>query len=214
MNTNELCVPAAALQSDDEAGGNLTPDVGDTVDVTISGRVTRSEGGNLYIAPESANGQPLDHQEMGGETEDDDGLHRDMAKYSGGLLLLLLLLLPWIASGAQNTVWSEARACSGGAVSNWVGRAAAAQVYSIEINNFSGSTLYLLIFDSATNQLANASPHFTAVPVPTGTVGGKTWGDAGAPFYYGVNVCLSTTPFSLTNASAGGTATVIYSNKR
>jgi hypothetical protein len=137
----------------------------------------------------------------------------------GGGMVSLLVLLAWLCLGlgearAQAEL-SQARdrTCSGGAVSNYVASTVPTQVFSVEINNFSGGTLYLMVFDSATNQLANATPHFTALPVPTGTVGYKDYAAVGAPCYLGVNVCLSTTPFSLTNATSGGTVTVIHSKK-
>jgi hypothetical protein len=330
MNTSDLCIPAAALSESDEGGETMAPEQGDTVEVTIGGRVTRAEGGNIYIRPETANGQPI--KPAGGETYDeDDEMRREigaMGGSAGGALLALLILLVFSGTAdAQALRFAGARATSGGAVSNWVGSVvrqnnaitvrftnapgvgntllmndrtviwtndtpggathiqrgstaalsaealfnyaslrpfsnivsfavqdgtnvvfvsatrttgtepqmwgtnssagqtnwavanatntigSASQVHSVEINNFSGSTLYLMIFDSETNKTANATPHFTAVPITTGSVGGKDWGDAGAPFNYGVNVCLSTTPFSLTNASAGGTATIIYTQK-
>jgi len=113
------------------------------------------------------------------------------------------------AAHAQGLKAAATRECIG-VVSNHVLVTRSTRVFSAEINNFSGGTLYLLVFDSATNMLAGATPHFAAVPVPTGSVGGKDWGLAGAPFNNGVNVCLSTTPFSLTNATTGGTVTVLH----
>lgn len=226
MKNGELCVPANALAEAGEAGGaGIAPEVGDTVEMTLQGRVSRTEGGELYIQPMTVNGQPL---EAGGMGDDAGGDNYDMAGEeaalrampagAGALLgLLAVLFMVWTA-GAADLEWAKWRTCTGGAVSNNVtvinnlnGRTNGLQVFSVEINQFSGSTLYLMVFDSNTNQLAGATPHFTAVPIPTGSVGQKEWAGYGVPFQYGVNVCLSTTPFSLTNASAGGTATVIWS---
>jgi hypothetical protein len=58
MTNSELCIPAAALPST----GN-TPAQGETVTVpNVKGTVTRVEGGNIYMRPTEANGQPLDAQ--------------------------------------------------------------------------------------------------------------------------------------------------------
>lgn len=226
MNSGELCVPASALAEAGEAGGaGIAPDVGDSVEVTVSGRVTRTEGGQLYIQPETANGQPVSvGPKVAGEGDDydmagEEAALRAMPAGAASLLGVLALLFVMVfGAGAADLEWARARTCTGGAVSNNVtvinnanGRTNGLQVFNVEINQFSGGTLYLMVFDSNTNQLAGATPHFTAVPVPTGSVGQKEFAGYGAPFLYGVNVCLSTTPFSLTNASSGGTATVIWS---
>jgi hypothetical protein len=218
MNANQLCVPAQALAEATEDGGQtLEPQPGDNVELTLSGRIERSENGLAYITPTAVNGTPLGPAggDMGEPSmaDEDEAMKSELGRYASILLLVLGFVLCLLggapAQAADGLVLSQSRTCSGGAVSNYVARASETYVYNAEINNFSGSTLYLLIFDSATNQLAGAVPHFTAVPIPTGSVGGKNWA-TGAPFYYGVNVCLSTTPFSLTNASAGGTATIIH----
>ncbi len=220
---NEICVAEGALATDAEAGGAVGPAVGDEVDFTGRGKVTRSENGQVYFAATEINGQPVmgSEKEIAGENEEASldaevaGMNGGGGGYGAGMLLALLLAVFGFteAHAQQNTQLARARSVSGGAVSNDVVFAAPTQAFSVEINNFSGSTLYCLVFDSATNQLAGAVPHFAAVPVPTASVGGKDWGAAGAPFRYGVNVCLSTTPFSLTNATSGGTATVIHSPK-
>lgn len=221
---NEICVAEGALATGTEAGGNVAPSVGDEVDFTGRGRVTRAENGQVYFEATEINGQPVmrGDKTAGGESEE-AGLDRDVGAMMGGgggdyggmlgllLLAALLFLFAVAGAGAKDVEFARGRTCSGGAVSNYVAVVVPTQGFSVEINNFSGSTLYLMVFDSATNQLAGAVPHFTAVPVPTASVGGKDWNAAGAPFRYGVNVCLSTTPFSLTNASSGGTVTVVHS---
>lgn len=227
MKNGELCVPANALAEAGEAGGaGIAPEVGDSVEMTLTGRVTRTEGGELYIQPETVNGQALENKGMGddagGENYDMAGEEEALRAMPAGAASLLgvlaLLFVMVFGAGAADLEWARARTCTGGSVSNNVtvinnanGRTNGLQVFNVEINQFSGGTLYLMVFDSNTNQLAGATPHFTAVPVPTGSVGQKEFAGYGAPFLYGVNVCLSTTPFSLTNASSGGTATVIWS---
>ncbi len=224
MNANEICVPEGALATDGETGGSIAPGVGDEVDFTGRGKVTRAENGQVYIAATEINGAPIAGAPAG-EAPADGGeeaaLDDEVRKLNGaggggygGMLGLLVLLSLVFSAGAEQLEFSRERTCTGGAVSNHVVYARPTQGFSVEVNNLSGATLYLLVFDSATNQLVGATPHFTAVPVPTASVGGKDWSASGAPFRYGVNVCLSTTPFSLTNASAGGTATLIHSPVR
>jgi len=226
MNANEICVPEGALATDAEGGGNIAPGVGDEVDFTGRGKVTRAENGQVYIAATEINGAPVAGGPAGEAPGDGEeaALDDEVRKMSGGggpaggayggMLGLLLLLSLVFSAGAENLEFSRERTCTGSAVSNHVMYAKPTQGFSVEVNNMSGATLYLMVFDSATNQLVGATPHFTAVPVPTASVGGKDWSASGAPFRYGVNVCLSTTPFSLTNASAGGTATLIHSPVR
>ncbi len=222
MKNSELCLPVSALSQPDEGGAAVAPGVGDEVEVSVTGRVTRSEGGDIYMMPVAVNGQPLPQGGEGGDPsleEEGEALSAMSHGSEGmGLLVALLVCVFAFSAGAADVEWAKRRSCPAGAVSNSVvvinnasGRTNGVQAFSAEINNFSGSTLYLLIFDSNTNQLAGAVPHMAAVAVPTGTTSGKDWGSAGMPFDYGVNVCLSTTPFSLTNASSGGTATVVWS---
>lgn len=224
MNNSELCIPASALSQAGEDGQSVGPEVGDAVEVSIAGTISRSEGGNLYIKPTSANGQPIGGGPGESSMADEDAaMDEEMGAYRGAMGVSALVTLGILAvlvgvlfgcadlyAAPRDLSWAQARTCSGGAVSNYVAASAPQQVFHVEINNLTGATLYLLVFDSATNQLAGATPHFSAVPIPTGSVGGKTFGSSGAPFHYGVNICLSQTPFSLTNATSGGTATVIH----
>ena len=54
MTSNNLCVPAGALQVE-----GTNPEIGDIVDVSISGKVTKIDGDNIYITPETANGEEI-----------------------------------------------------------------------------------------------------------------------------------------------------------
>lgn len=217
MQTNELCVPAGALSDMGEGGEQMAPGVGDEVELTVTGRVTRTEGGEFYVQPLSVNGQPV--ADKGGEemeSPDDAAIEDEIRSggYPGGsMALMVVAFLLWLVAGAgaADLEFAKQRICSGTIVSNYVATATPQQVFSVEIDNYTGSTLYLMIFDSATNQLAGATPHLTPVPIPTGSVSGKDWGPVGMPFRYGVNVCLSQTPRSLTNATSGGIVTVNYS---
>lgn len=215
---NEICVSAEALNLAGESGGAVGPAVGDEVEFSGKGTVTRTEGGEVYFTASEINGQPVMGAEEGNETGAEDmALDAEVqgmqggAGAMGGMLLTLVLCLLGLNAGAKDVEFWKNRTCSGTAVSNYVAVTRAAQGGFVEIDNNSGATLYLLVFDSATNSLTGRTPHFTAVPVLTGTVGGKAFSSGGAPFLYGINVCLSTTPYSLTNASSGGVATVIWS---
>lgn len=217
---NEICVAEGALAAGAEAGGNVAPSVGDEVDFTGRGKVTRAENGQIYFEATEINGEPVMGQgnELAGESEE-AALDAEVGGMMGGggmpgmLLFLLAFLVGLAIAKGEPLADSRERTCTGGAVSNHVIYAKPTQGFDVEINNFSGNTLYLLVFDSATNQLAGAVPHFTAAPIATGTSAGKFW-VTGAPFRYGVNVCLSQTPFSLTNATTGGTVTLIHSPLR
>lgn len=58
MDSKEICVPVASLSISDE-GDDVAPEVGDPVEFSVTGTVTRVEGGNAYITPETVNGDPL-----------------------------------------------------------------------------------------------------------------------------------------------------------
>lgn len=234
---NEICVSVEALgiqggegmdgtspqpspQGGEGAGtsGMVMPEGGDEVEFSGKGRIVRVDGGNAYIQATEINGQPV---AQSGEPEDEGAaLDREMEEMSGGggggfasalgILLALLWLLCGSAQAKDDLAMAKHRNSSGGAVSNYVAVAFPTQATSIEIDNYSGATLYLMVFDSATNSLNGRAVQYTAVPIPTGSVGWKDWNAAGAPFHYGVNVCLSQTPYSLTNATTGGAVTVIH----
>lgn len=86
---NELCVPVSAISLAGEDNSDVAPEAGDQVSVTVEGKVSRIEGGQAYVTPETANGEPMGgpeqppgppHEEPAGETEDQEmaGLRRDM----------------------------------------------------------------------------------------------------------------------------------------
>lgn len=55
----DQCVPAAALAVPDEGEQMAAPEVGDKVTYTVEGKVTRVEGEQVYVAPETINGEPV-----------------------------------------------------------------------------------------------------------------------------------------------------------
>jgi hypothetical protein len=75
MKNTDLCVPASALEQED---GTEAPAVGSEVSVTVMGKVSKIEGGEVYLTPIMANGVPL--QDKGGEKAveaDEDGPSRE-----------------------------------------------------------------------------------------------------------------------------------------
>jgi len=58
----EQCLPASALAMPDGENQEelASPEVGDTVDYQVQGKVSRVEGGNVYVMPTSINGNPVE----------------------------------------------------------------------------------------------------------------------------------------------------------
>lgn len=212
MGNNELCVPAAAVAASDENGGAVPPGVGDEVEFTVRGNVTRAEGDKVYVTPTSANGEPIaamgGHEGMEGES-DEAMMDRDVAGYRAqAMIAVILAAFCWfaLAGGVQAQQVKEANRKDKSviATNNWVATTEASQVFSVSVYNSGSSTVYLMVFDSATNQLVNARPALSAIRVPANETWGWDWAANGIPFDYGVNVAISTTPLTLTNAAAVG----------
>lgn len=64
--TNEQCVPLDALGMPDDTDQMAAPEVGDVVSYTVEGKVTRVQGGQAYVMPESVNGKPIGQPDDGG----------------------------------------------------------------------------------------------------------------------------------------------------
>lgn len=58
----EMCVSANSLAIGDETE-SATPQVGDEVEFTVTGKVSRAEGGNVYVTPSTINGSPVEATE-------------------------------------------------------------------------------------------------------------------------------------------------------
>jgi hypothetical protein len=58
-NNSEICVPLKALSLPGEQGGDVTPAVGDEVDITGTAKVTRIDGDNAYLSPSTINGEAV-----------------------------------------------------------------------------------------------------------------------------------------------------------
>lgn len=69
-NSKEICLPSSALAID-----GTPPTQGDDVDVTLKGKVTRTDGSNTYFTPTEINGQPVDAEDQadGGDDEEAEG---------------------------------------------------------------------------------------------------------------------------------------------
>jgi hypothetical protein len=57
---SEQCVPLESLGVPGEGEAMENPEVGDRVDYTVEGKVTRIEGGKAYVLPEAVNGKPVE----------------------------------------------------------------------------------------------------------------------------------------------------------
>lgn len=232
MKNGELCVPAGALAEGGENGEAMTPGVGDTVEVQVTGRVTRTEDGEIYLQPTAVNGQPMESQEETDEamTEREIGEGRvpEGMQMGGGALMAWVLFFAFLLGhsmsyGADlqlakrvstspapstNTVFLNV---TGTGITNGM------QVFKVIVPNLSGAAGYAMVWDSNTNKLVNAGgaagtgTPVAVRPVATGADVVIDFGDAGAPFYSGINVCLSTTPNTLTNGALGGYLTVVWS---
>lgn len=83
-----------------------------------------------------------------------------------------------------------------------------AKAYEILVTNTSGSDVWVLAYDSATNKLDGEFSSMS-VKVPAGATGGFTW-PTGRPFRRGITVAGSTTVPALTNVSTVLTIDVTY----
>lgn len=89
----EQCVPLDALAEPDDQEQMAAPEVGDSVNYQVQGKVTRIEGNRAYVEPESINGKPVDdgdEQSEGeageqGPREGDYSQLEDQANQMGGL---------------------------------------------------------------------------------------------------------------------------------
>lgn len=70
----EQCVPLESLGVPGEGEIMENPEVGDRVDYTVEGKVTRIEGGKAYVLPEAVNGKPIESGDRGSDLGAGDGL--------------------------------------------------------------------------------------------------------------------------------------------
>jgi hypothetical protein len=86
----EQCVPLETLAMPGDGEQMTNPEVGDPVSYTIEGKVTRIEGGNAYVKPETINGKPFaaktpENPEAAAADQDEAGLNelKGMADQQG-----------------------------------------------------------------------------------------------------------------------------------
>ena len=87
MSNNQVCVPTRAVEAyDGDNDTGVSPEVGDDVEVTLKGKVSRVEGGNVYFSPTEANGQPIggQHGEEEPPPDEDADMDQFMAKAGAG----------------------------------------------------------------------------------------------------------------------------------
>lgn len=95
MNPNkssmsEDCVSLDALSMPDEQEQMETPEVGDKVQYSVEGEITRIEGNNAYVKKAAVNGQPVEHSEpdadeAGGESDNDADNMRGLETMARGM---------------------------------------------------------------------------------------------------------------------------------
>jgi len=93
---NEDCVPLSALNMPDESEQMTSPEVGDQVQYTVEGKVSRIEGDQAYVSRTSINGEPMaaKPQDMNpaqpdaGEPDADEGARlEDLQNQAKGMTL-------------------------------------------------------------------------------------------------------------------------------
>jgi hypothetical protein len=221
MKNGELCVPLAAVTEAGEDGAGVAPGVGDTVELTVTGRVTRAENGELYVQPETANGQPLADAAGGGDEMDleaEGEALRGMAAGSAGLMLALLTLFLWVAgAGAQGyreqLRYSKTYANSLVATNSYPASIVPTVVHKIIVENSSATALWVWVGD--TNVTTPANNNFPVLPPKlAAATGGNVeydFGPGGIPMRLGCVVATSTTDRTLTNSTASFVITVVHS---
>lgn len=126
-------------------------------------------------------------------------------------LILALLLFTLHTARAADFTGPNKTVSSGGSLTNMVAvnpGSTGCKGYDILAVNTSASDVYLLVFDSATNQLDGATTAISTL-IPAGKSGGFYWTE-GRPFRRGITVAGSTTPYALTNTSTVLTIDVVY----
>jgi hypothetical protein len=223
MKNSELCVPEGALAEAGEGGNSIAPAVGDTVEMTLSGRVTRLENGEVYVKPETANGQPLEDEgseEMDLESEEKSLKSLgDGGGMGGALMALMLLVLLAFAEGAQAQTYGQALRYSKQynttvvATNTHPASITPTAVHYIGVENSSATALWVWVGD--TNVLAvPANGNIPAVAPKLVAAGGNAeyfFGPGGMPMRFGCVVATSTTDRTLTNSTASFVVTVVHS---
>ncbi len=121
-------------------------------------------------------------------------------------ILILTLALAAIGAGAQSSLTPGVAKTSPVLTNNYVVATSKVVFRSVIVQNASATDYWVLLFDSATNQLNNASPAIAAFKVTAGTTGFFDPPSGPVQFSRGLNIAQSTTPTTLTNVSAATSA--------
>jgi len=74
---NVVCVPVEALVSD----GVEEPSIGDNVEAVLTGKITKSEDGVIYVKIETVGGEPvMDSEASGVQPKDVEKSSKDMSE--------------------------------------------------------------------------------------------------------------------------------------
>lgn len=68
-SSNDDCVPLSSLNMPDESEQMQAPEVGDRVQYTVEGTVSRIDGNEAYVKRETINSQPVDDDKDGPEAQ-------------------------------------------------------------------------------------------------------------------------------------------------
>jgi hypothetical protein len=79
----ELCLPQDTVATANERDEKVAPEVGDEVRFDCVAKVTKVEGGNVYVSPTEVNGQPVgdenEEPDKGPDADNEDSM-RNMAQ--------------------------------------------------------------------------------------------------------------------------------------
>ena len=81
MAENEVCIDLASLAMPDDQDQMQPPEVGDKVQASIEGEVSRIVGGKAYVTMTSVNGNPVEAEPEQNEAQEEAGIRQDV----GGL---------------------------------------------------------------------------------------------------------------------------------
>lgn len=83
-NTAEVCVPLAAVSVNEDDNQQTAPSEGDSISVTLEGKVTRVEGDMVYFQPTTANGEPVPEKAEAEPTLENEGASLKAMSQEGG----------------------------------------------------------------------------------------------------------------------------------
>jgi len=121
-------------------------------------------------------------------------------------IVILTFALTVLSAAAQSSLTPGVAKTSPTLTNSYVVASSPVVWRTILVNNASATDYYVHIFDSATNQLDNATPAIAAFKVTAGLTSYFDSANGPIKFNRGLLVVQSTTPTTLTNVSAGTSA--------